>query len=97
MDCRHHVGGTDFVWDLAKADENRRKHSVTFEDAATVFADPLIVLLEASRNDEARNAVVGFDQQARLLFVVHVEFENECIRIISARLASSLEEETYAQ
>lgn len=97
MDRRYQAGGTDFVWNIAKADENRRKHGVSFEDAASVFMDPLIAIMDASRNAEARHAVVGFDQRAGLLFVVHVDFEDDCIRLISARLASSIEEEIYAQ
>ena len=97
MDERHRIGGSDFVWDAGKAAANRRKHGIRFEDAATVFMDPLFVLTNASRNDEARDAAIGFDQHARLLFVVHVEFENDCIRIVSARPAEPHEEALYAQ
>jgi uncharacterized DUF497 family protein len=97
MDERHHIGGSDFVWDAGKADANWRKHRIRFEDAATVFADPLFVLDDASRNDEAHDAVIGFDRIGRLLYVVHVEFEGECIRIISARNAEPHEEALYAQ
>ena len=50
MDERHHIGGSDFVWDVDKADANWQKHRIRFEDAATVFADPLFVLVDASRN-----------------------------------------------
>lgn len=97
MDERHRIGGTDFVWDTAKSISNRRKHGVRFEDAATVFMDPLFVLTEASRNDEVRDAAIGFDHSGRLLFVVHIEFDGECIRIVSARHAESHEEALYAQ
>lgn len=55
------------------------------------------MLTDASRNDEARDAVIGFDQLGRLLFVVHIEFEGDCIRIISARAAEPHEEAFYAQ
>ena len=44
-----------------------------FEEAATVFQDPFVVLTDASRNEEARDAAIGFDSTARLLFVVHIE------------------------
>ena len=67
------------------------------QDSATVFMDPLFVLKDASRNDEARDAAIGFDQLARLLFVVHAEFEGDCIRIVSARPAEPEEEALYAQ
>ena len=54
------------------------------------------MLVEASRKDEARDAAIGFDASARLLFVVHVEIEDVAIRIISARLAEQKEEVHYA-
>ena len=97
MDERHRIGGSDFVWDVNKAAANRRKHGIRFEDAATVFLDPLFILTDASRNDEARDAVIGFDQLGRLLFVVHIEFDGDCIHIISARPAKPDEESIYAR
>jgi uncharacterized DUF497 family protein len=97
MDQRHHIAGSDFVWDADKDDANWQKHRIRFEDAATVFADPLFVLVDASRNDEARDAVIGFDRIGRLLYVVHIEFEGDCIRIISARPTELNEEALYAQ
>jgi uncharacterized DUF497 family protein len=97
MDVRHHIGGTDFVWDADKAATTWRTRGIRFEDAATVFMDPLFVVTDASRNDEARDAVIGFDQLGRLLFVVHIEFDDDCIRIISARPAEPEEEALYAQ
>lgn len=98
MDQHHRIGGNDFVWDADKAAANLRKHGIRFEDAATVFMDPLFVFTDASRNDEARDAVIGFDQSGRLLFVVHIELEeDECIRLISARAAEPDEEALYAQ
>jgi uncharacterized DUF497 family protein len=56
MDVRIDIDGQGFVWDEAKADANVRKHGVRFEEAATVFFDPLFVVVDASRNDEARHA-----------------------------------------
>jgi uncharacterized DUF497 family protein len=97
MDERHHIGGSDFGWDADKADANWQKHRIRFEEAAAVFADPLFVVTDASRNDEARDALIGFDRIGRLLYVVHVEFEGDCIRIVSARPAEPREEALYAQ
>jgi uncharacterized DUF497 family protein len=97
VDERHNIGGNDFVWDADKAAATFRNRGIRFEDAATVFMDPLFVFTNASRNDEARDAVIGFDQLGRLLFVVHIEFEGDCIRIISARHAEANEETLYAQ
>lgn len=56
-----------------------------------MFFDPLFRLVDASRNNEARDAIVGYDSKGRLLFVVHIEFESEFIRIISARKATPQE------
>ena len=96
MDVHFTLGADAFVWDAAKAQLNQRKHGVRFEEAAQVFGDPFLVLVEASRKDEARDAAIGFDASARLLFVVHVEIEDVAIRIISARLAEQKEEVHYA-
>ena len=95
MDVHFTLGADVFVWDAAKAQLNQRKHGVRFEEAAQVFGDPFLVLVEASRKDEARDAAIGFDASARLLFVVHVEIEDVAIRIISARLAEQKEEVHY--
>ena len=96
MDIQHELNGDRFVWDAAKAARNLIKHGVRFEEAATVFADPLFVLVDASRNQEAREAVLGFDSTGRLLYVVHIEVEAMFIRIISARRAEPNEEHLYA-
>ena len=96
MDIRFELNGDAFAWNAAKAERNWREHGVRFEEAATVFGDPLFVLVDASRNDEARQAVVGFDGAGRLLYVVHIEFEDDCIRLISARRATPDEEQRYA-
>ena len=97
MDDQYAINGDLFVWNQDKAQTNWRKHGVRFEEAASVFSDPLFVLTDASRNDEARDAAIGFDIQGRLLFVVHIEIEATCIRIISARRAELHEEVIYAQ
>jgi len=84
MDRVFEHGGTSFCWDEAKGAENQREHGVFFEEAATVFDDPLFVLRDASRNEQPRDAVIGFSSAGRLLTVVHIEVEGEFIRIISA-------------
>lgn len=95
MDVRCEINGDLFVWNKDKAELNWRKHGVRFEEAATVFGDPLFVLTDASRNDEARDAAIGFDSNGRLLFVVHIEVEDAFIRIVSARRAEPHEEMRY--
>lgn len=96
MDVYYNREGNTFVWNAAKASANLRKHGVRFEDAATVFDDPLFVIIDASRDDESRDAAIGFDRRGRLLLVVHVEVDGAFIRIISARCADSSEEQRYA-
>jgi uncharacterized DUF497 family protein len=96
MDTRHELNGTLFVWNARKAAANPGKHDgISFEQAATVFFDPFFSLVEAGRNDEARDAIIGFDATSRLLFVVHVQIEDECIRIISARKATHEERQNH--
>ena len=97
MDRVFDHGGTSFCWDESKAAENQQKHGISFEEAVTVFDDPLFVLQDASRNEEQRDAVIGFNSAGRLLTVVHVEFDGEFIRIISAWRASPAEEAFYDQ
>ncbi len=73
-----------------------QKHDgVTFQQAAQVFFDPLLVVVDASRNNEARDAVIGLDIRWNLLYVVYIERENDTIRIVSARKATRQEREYY--
>lgn len=96
MDIRYELNGLSFLWDASKAAANPIHHDgITFEQAATVFFDPLFRLVDASRNDEARYAVIGYDETGRLLFVVHVELTNEAIRLISARRATNEERRAH--
>lgn len=97
LENRSDINGSTFVWSRNKALANQRKHGVSFDDAATVFDDPLFILIDASRHDEQREAVIGFDQTGCLLFVVHIEVDHAFIRIISARRAEPEEEVLYAQ
>ena len=96
MDVIHASSGITFVWDADKAAINRNKHcGITFEQAAQAFFDPFMKLVDASRNDEARDAIIGMDAHWRLLFVVHIQMEDDRIRIISARKATRQEQQYY--
>jgi uncharacterized protein len=96
MDIRVEINGTAFVRDAEKARLNPLNHDgVTFEQALEVFFDPFFRLVDASRNDEARDAAIGYDTLSRLLFVVHIEFDGEFIRIISARKATLQERKDH--
>lgn len=88
----------DFGWDLFKAKHNAVKHGVTFEEAATVFGDPLSLTIDdpAHSATESRFVTVGVSARRRLLVVVHAD-RGRRIRIISARRATPRERRTYAQ
>lgn len=90
------LNGVTFVWNEEKARINPIKHEgVTFQQAAEAFFDPFLVVVDASRNDEARDAIIGLDRRWNLLYVVHIEGEDDMIRIISARKATRQEREYY--
>lgn len=86
-----------FEWDPRKAELNRRKHGVSFEEAATAFSDPrsLTTFDPDHSEDEDRFILLGFSFAGRLLVVVHTDRES-AVRIISARVASTQERGTYA-
>ena len=85
-------------WDPNKAALNQKKHGVSFEEAATIFDDPLSSTIEdlLHSQTEERLIIVGKSKQNRLLVVVHVD-RGERIRIISARLATNYERKTYEE
>ena len=86
---RFAAGELTFEWDAAKAAANRRKHGVSFEEAATVFLDPYAQVFDDpdSETSESRFLLVGVSAARRTLVVVHVE-RRERLRIISAREAT---------
>ena len=92
------IRGVVFEWDEAKAADNSVKHDgITFDEAAEVFFDLGVRLVDASRNDESRTGVIGYGAKERLLFVVHVEKVHEGFRIISARRATTAERRLYEE
>ena len=86
----------NFTWDPRKASSNVKKHGVAFDEAATVFADPLALAIEDSI-DPGRTLLLGLSMRARILVVVHVEIDGATIRIISARRATSHERRRYEE
>lgn len=85
-----------FEWDRAKAEGNRRKHKVAFDEAVSVFYDPLSATFPdpGSSRTEERLITVGHSWRQRLLVVVHRE-QGETIRIINARLATAHERKRH--
>jgi uncharacterized DUF497 family protein len=90
-----------FDWDPHKAKENLRRHRVSFEQAATVFKDPLAISIfdEEHSDEEDRWLTLGRTERERLLVVVHTFEQGKgrgaSIRIISARTATRREQKTY--
>jgi uncharacterized DUF497 family protein len=85
-------------WDDKKATQNLQKHGVSFEEAATVFSDPLSLTIDdpLHSDQEDRFVILGLSSQQRLLVVVHAEQE-DTIRIISARQATPRERANYEE
>jgi uncharacterized DUF497 family protein len=88
----------NFQWDENKARTNLAKHGVSFEEATTVFGDPLSLTIPdpAHSQVEDRLIILGHSHQRKLLVVVHTE-RGDNIRIISARRASRRERKGYEE
>jgi len=88
----------NFEWDPAKARRNRRKHRVSFEEAATVFGDPLAITYPDPDHStsEQRFITVGLSSAGRVLLVAHAE-RGDNIRIISARKTTQRERAHYEE
>jgi hypothetical protein len=88
----------EFEWDPQKAAANLAKHTVSFEDAATVFGDPLGRIKSDPRHsvEEERLVLLGRSQTKHLLAVMYVD-RGEAIRIISARRATRRERRDYEE
>jgi uncharacterized protein len=95
MDARFLLHGLTFMGDVEKAVANLRKHRIAFEPAAEAFFDPFLKVVDASRHEEARDAISGLDTRWNLLCVVHLEREDDAIRLIPARKATRRERAYY--
>lgn len=87
----------NFEWDLAKARENARKHGVTFEEAATVFADDDAMIHDDvdHSDEEDRFIIVGMSARERALLTVYTIRRADTVRIISSRGATRQERQVY--
>jgi uncharacterized DUF497 family protein len=87
-----------FEWDKNKAAKNLSKHEVSFEEAKTVFDDPLYVdFYDPDHSEkEERYLIVGESNRRRLLIVSYTEKE-KAIRLISAREVTRSEREAYEE
>ena len=85
-------GPLRFEWDAPKAAANRAKHKVSFEEASTVFGDPLGRIADDPRHseDEERFVVLGLSEKRRLLVVI-------ALHLISVRRATRREARNYEE
>lgn len=87
-----------YEWDESKHQENFKKHGVTFEEAQTIWSDPLSQEFndDSHSEKEDRYLRVGYSIKSRVLLVVYCERDNgDIVRIISARKANPSERSNY--
>ncbi len=87
-----------YEWDAEKARRNRRKHGITFEDAATVFLDPLALTFPDPDHSsgEDREITIGRSGSQQVVFVSQCQRANR-VRIISARKTTRGERTQYEE
>ena len=88
----------NFEWDEEKARANLEKHGVPFEEAKTIFDDPLYVDFYDPEHsaDEHRYIIIGESRQGRLLMVSYTE-RGDVARLISSRAATPAERKDYEE
>ena len=88
-----------FEWDPAKAVSNIRKHGVSFDEAVTVFKDPLAFIFDdtAHSEQEHREIIIGRSTLRKMILVCFVERIENTVRIISARPATRQEIKDYEE
>lgn len=85
-------------WEEAKAAANRQKHGISFEEAATIFDDPLYVdFYDPDHSvDEHRYLIIGTSSAGQLLIVSYTE-RDDAVRLISARKVTLSERKAYEE
>ena len=85
-----------FEWDKDKEKKHIRKHAISFDEAVTVFYDPLSATFADPDHsiEEDRFITVGYSSQGRLFVISYTE-RRDAIRIISARPATMLERKRH--
>jgi len=88
-----------FEWDPVKAKSNIRKHGVSFDEAVTVFKDPLAFIFNDTMHSEQehREIIIGISALRRMILVCFVERVEDIVRIISARAATRQEIKDYEE
>ena len=87
----------EFRWDDKKSKSNVTKHSISFEEAKSVFLDEYARLKHDPDHslDENRYLLLGMSSSLKILVVVHTVIEDDIIRLISARKATRRESKQY--
>ena len=87
-----------FEWEPKKARSNEAKHAVSFEEAITVFADPLARIFEDPMHSEGerREIIIGHSNEHRLILVSFTGNDDN-IRLLSARKATRIERKDYEE
>jgi len=87
-----------YEWDAEKARTNRRKHGISFDEAATVFLDPMAVTYPEPDHSvgEEREITIGYSSKQQVLFVAHCP-RGSRVRIISARKATKGERKQHEE
>ena len=88
-----------FEQDNRKANKNIRKHDINFEEAQTVFRDPLAIIFDDEDHsiNERREIIIGHSENNRLLIVCFTEKMEGTVRIFSSRLATKKEWKDYEE
>ena len=88
-----------FEWDPKKAATNIRKHGISFDEAVTVFKDPLAFIFDdtAHSGKEDREIIIGMSTLRKMILVCFVEGIENTVRIISARPATRQEIKDYEE
>jgi uncharacterized DUF497 family protein len=93
----------NFEWDPKKALSNQEKHGVSFEEAATVFCDPMAMTIYDPDHSETEDRwiTMGISKKGRLLIVCHTFYEESqesvSLRIFSSRKANKRETQSYGE
>jgi uncharacterized DUF497 family protein len=87
-----------YEWDPRKARSNLRRHRMSFDEAASVFFDPLAITFPDPDNsgEEFREITIGRSTRQRVVFLCHTQ-RGDRTRLISARKATRAERKQYEE
>ncbi len=90
-----------YEWDESKSKANRKKHGISFEEAAEIFDDPFHISILDKRFDyfDERWITIGLTKNGKVTIVGHLyyltEEGEEITRVITARKATKKERDQY--